>query len=136
MVFYPRFPHIAEQIFKHLDKKSLINYREVTKSWQECIDNSNLLWIEIVKEIGGNEAFQLACRKGHSKMVEMLIQNPVKFNIELNAIKTYCGKTAFHWACNNGHSKIAEILMQKSTELNIELNTKDNTGRTIVNRFW
>ena len=123
MVFYSRFPHISEQIFKQLDEKSLQNSREVAKSWQECIDDSNLLWIEIVKEIGGNEAFQLACRKGHSKMVEMLIQNPVKFNIELNAIKTYCGKTAFHWACNNGHLNAALMPMKHEPSFSRFLNT-------------
>ena len=65
MVFYPRFTHIAEKIFAFLDNKSLSNCREVGKSWQECIDNRNLLWIGIVNKVGGNEAFQWACRNGH-----------------------------------------------------------------------
>ena len=61
-IFYPRFPHIAEQIFKQLDEKSLKNSREVAKLWQECIDERNLLWIKIVEDIGGNKAFKLSCK--------------------------------------------------------------------------
>ena len=120
MIFYPRFPHIAEQIFEQLDGKSLKNCREVAKLWQECIDDKNLLLIKIVEDIGGNKAFQLARKKGPLKMVEMLIQNAAKFNIDLNRVG-FGGMTAFHWACTNGQSKIAKMLMQKSTELNIEL---------------
>ena len=69
MIFYTRFSHITEQIFAHLDKKSLSNCREVAKSWQESIDNRNILWLAVVNKIGAEEAFQLACKSGHSKMV-------------------------------------------------------------------
>ena len=100
MVFYPRFQHITEQIFEKLDSKSLKNCRKVSKSWQECIDNQNILWNKIVKKKGGNKTFQLACKNGHSKMVEMLIKKPAKFNIDLNA-KHEEGKTAFHFAWEN-----------------------------------
>ena len=74
MAFYPRFSHISEQIFEKLDNQSLKNCREVSKSYQECIDNQNILWNKIVKKESGNETFQLACKNGHSKMVEMLIR--------------------------------------------------------------
>ena len=33
MVFYPGFPHIAEEIIDQLDKGSLRSCREVSKSW-------------------------------------------------------------------------------------------------------
>ena len=46
-VFYQGFAHIAEQIFKQLDNKSLTSCREVSKSWQDCIDDRNLSWIRI-----------------------------------------------------------------------------------------
>ena len=42
LVFHPGFQHITEQIFEHLDDKSLKSCREVSKSWQECIDDGNL----------------------------------------------------------------------------------------------
>ena len=129
MVFYPRFQHITEQIFEKLDSKSLKNCRKVSKSWQECIDNQNILWNQIVEKEGGNKTFQLACKNGHSKMVEMLIKKPAKFKIDLNA-KDGDGNTAFLVACKNGHSKIAEMLMQKSAEFNIDLNAEDEDDMT------
>ena len=43
-VFYQGFAHVAEQIFKKLDNKSLTNCREVSKSWRDCIDDRNLSW--------------------------------------------------------------------------------------------
>ena len=84
MVFHLRFSHITEQIFENLDSKSLKNCREVSKSWQICIDNRNILWNKMVKKNSGNKAFQLACNKGHTKMAQMLIQKPAWFNINLN----------------------------------------------------
>ena len=85
MVFYPRFPHIVKKIFKFLDMESLKNSRNVAKPWQEYIDNQNFLWNKIANTLGANEAFQLACKNGHLKMVNMLMQKPSKFDIELNA---------------------------------------------------
>ena len=49
LVFYPRFPHIVENIFKQLDKKSLSNCKEVAKSWQTPIDDMKLPWVQIGK---------------------------------------------------------------------------------------
>ena len=64
MEFHLRFQHITEQIFEKLDKESLKNCREVSKSWQNFIDNRNILWIKLIKKEEGNKAFQLACIKG------------------------------------------------------------------------
>ena len=126
-IFFPRFPHIAEQIFACMEDKSLKNSRQVSKSWLNYIDNQNFLWNKIVQKEGGNKAFQKACKNGHSKMVEMLIQKSTKFDIDFNAKDEY-GLTAFHYACKEGHSKIAEMLIQKSAEFNIGMNAKDEFG--------
>ena len=124
MAFYPGFPHIAEQIFKQMNKESIRKCRLLSKSWQECIDNQDLLWIKIIEdEDSTNKAFQSAYKNGHSKMVEFLIQKSVKFNINLNAKGVYSW-TAFQFACKEGHSKIAEILVQKSNEFRIDINAK------------
>ena len=85
MVFLPRFSHIVEKIFNLLDIKSVKSFRKVAKPWQEYIDDKNFLWKKIANIIGGNKAFQLACKNGHLKMVNMLMQNLSKFDIELNA---------------------------------------------------
>ena len=89
MVFHPRFPHIVEKIFDFLDIKSLKNFREVSRPWQEYIDIQNFLWNKIANTLGGNKAFQLACKNGHLKMVNMLMLKSFKFDIEMNA---KCGK--------------------------------------------
>ena len=129
MVFYPGFLHIAEQIFKHLDKKSLSNCREVAKLWQECIDDRNPLWNRLVENKNYNEAFQWSCKNGLSNISKMLLKKSTEFKIELNAKDKY-GMTAFLWACSNGQLKIAEMLLQKSPEFKIEMNAKYIKGRT------
>ena len=67
MVFYEAFQHITESIFEKLDAKSLKDCRKVSKSWQNCIDEQNILWKKISNVIGGKNAFRLACKKDHSK---------------------------------------------------------------------
>ena len=84
MVFYPRFPHIAEDIFKKMDKETFRNCRLLSKPWQEYIDNQNLLWNKFIEDRDVNKAFQRAIRSGHSKMTEFLILKSIQFNIDLN----------------------------------------------------
>ena len=121
MVFYERFPHIPEKVFEIMDIESLKKFRKVSKSWQECIDNRDILWNKVSRTKNDAKALQSACEKGHSKMVKVLIQKSAEFNIDLNA-KDKFGTTIFHQACMDGWSKIAEILIQNSAEFNINLN--------------
>ena len=129
MVFYARFPHISEKIFEKLNINSLKKCREVSKSWEESIDNKNIIWKRVVKNKDINKIFQSACNEDHVKLAKMLVENPAKYNIDLNS-KDESGKTAFHWVCKKGHSKIAEILVQKSTENILDLNAKDKCKLT------
>ena len=85
IVFYPRFLNIAEDIMKKVDVKTLKNCREVEKSWQNCIDDQKILWKKIVNDEGSDTIFQFACKNGHFKMVEMLIENIAVHDIDLNA---------------------------------------------------
>ena len=125
--FSPRFRHITEQIFAHLDNKSLRSCREVSKSWQECIDGKNLSWIQIVNIPtilkDGEIYLHFAARTGQSKMFQKILERSIVKNPENEN-----GETPFHLACKYGHFKIAEMLMERSTELNIELNAKDVDG--------
>ena len=82
MNFHPRFQHIVENILKHLDIKSLKYGRQVSKMWQSYIDNKNLLRIREVNYLGPKRAFHFACGDGNWKMVEFLIQNPTKYDID------------------------------------------------------
>ena len=83
-----RFSHIAEQIFEHLDDKSLANCRGVVKYWQEFIDNRNLPWKRIMKierlHRWGNTNLHVAAKTGQTKMFKEIIQsekdkNPTNF---------------------------------------------------------
>ena len=85
MVMKTRFPHIVEKVFVHMDKNNLINCRQVAKPWQNYIDNKLFLWNKIVDEQGSNKAFQIACKNGFSKFVEMVLKKPTNYNIDLNA---------------------------------------------------
>ena len=95
MVFYGRFPHISEKIFKNLNIESLKFCREVSKLWVECIDHQDILWNKIVENTeDGNIDFQVACLRGRTKIVKVLIQKSSELNIDFNWKKCY-GKSAF-----------------------------------------
>ena len=47
-VFVKRMPHIVEEIFEHLDTKSLIMCKEVSKPWKDLIERKKLSWIQFV----------------------------------------------------------------------------------------
>ena len=40
-----RFPHLAQDTFKELDNKSMVNCRKVSKIWCHFIDNQRCQWI-------------------------------------------------------------------------------------------
>ena len=90
MAFYPRFPHIAEQILEKMDLEGLKIYRLLSKYWLEYIDRRNLLRKKIIeKELDPNKAFRkwllLSPYIDTQKMIEFLIKNSIKYNIDLNA---------------------------------------------------
>ena len=85
------------------------------------------------KDKDGNTGLHLACINGRFNVIEIFIQNSIKYNIQLNAKdKNRC--TAFHVACKNGHPKIAKLLIQKCDELKIVLNKKDIDNLTAF--YW
>ena len=66
MVFYERFQHISEKIIERLDIISLRNCREVSKSWQKCIDQQIISWTRHVDiptiQGNGDTYFHLAAK--------------------------------------------------------------------------
>ena len=86
MIFQPRFQHITEQMFKNMDKETLKGCRVVSKLWQECIDDKNLLWNKIIVDEDPNKVFQLAFKNDNSKMVKFLIWKSAEINVDLNII--------------------------------------------------
>ena len=82
--------------------------------------------------------FHLACKYGHSDIVEMIILKADEIEIDLNAKAINANnysyhsdkETAFHLACENGHFKTVEIIILKSAEFDIDLNAKDHLNNT------
>ena len=78
LVFYPRFPHIPELIFEQLDDESLTDCREVSKSWQKCIDNKKFSWVHIVNIPTtlkyGNTYLHVAAKTGQLVMFEKILE--------------------------------------------------------------
>ena len=84
---------------------------------------------KLTKLSDGETPFHLACINGPSKLVEILIQNSKKFNIDINS-KTYRGQTGFHYACANGNYTIVEKMIDISEDHKLDLTVKDINGDT------
>ena len=78
-IFQSEYPHITEFFFENFDKQSQKNARLVSESWQNCIDNQNILWKILFEDKDGEEAFPAACLYGNLKMAKILIQKSVEF---------------------------------------------------------
>ena len=67
------------------------------------IEKSAELDIDLnAKNANGETAFNLACYKGESAIIEVLIQRSAELNIDLNVRDLQDGWTGFHWACYKG----------------------------------
>ena len=146
--FHSRFPHITEKVIEKLDDTTLKNCRQVAKSWQNYIDDTNVPWIRIVNipsiPQNGETYFQIAAKAGQSKITKMIIQDSKELDLDLND-GWNDGNTAFQLACLNGHLKVAENIVQESANFNINLNTgkfldegnegHENTGFQLACKF-
>ena len=128
-----RMEHIPQQIFNELNFESLMNARLVAQSWKLFIDKRAHQWYSFKKKMAelekdckyGKTPFHMVCQNGQDDMVEIIMKNSAKLDIDLNG-KDNTGMTAFHYACRNGHAKIAEMLVKNSAEFNIDLNGISN----------
>ena len=117
-IFCSTIPHIADQIFQHLDIKSLGNCKRVSKSWKNCIDRRNLVWIQVVSipKIlkNGDTYLHIAAKTGQTEMFFSILEDQ-----EMKNPKNADGLTPFHVVCKEGHLKIAERLVRNFSELKI-----------------
>jgi ankyrin repeat protein len=126
---------IVQVLLKNIDPEININHGRLLDLVNIFMENAAKLsfdnhGIDInAKTKLGRTAFSLACQKGHSDVVKLLIKNAVAFCIDLN-IKDNSGKTAFLWACFFGHLDVVKIIMKNAANVNIDLNTKDNYDKT------
>ena len=138
----PGLWHIRDQIFGHLNNKSVGNCRKVSKLWNESLERMALVrWLE---DFGDTE-------------VEIRMKFPERFNFVKvsaiipgwnNAIKMYGAKASiedlqetkdsigklgdwrfpFHKAVENGALKLMEFFLSTS----IDMNARDDHGRTAL----
>ena len=49
--FLQRFPDVGITIFKKLDNQSLAKSKKVWRSWNDLLNQNNLIWIRMIKKI-------------------------------------------------------------------------------------
>merc|ERR1711874_663570 len=49
-----RYPGVFEIVFSHLDYKSLLNFRFVSKATKDCVDSDKTLWTRIINKVARN----------------------------------------------------------------------------------
>ena len=130
-----KFPHLPKQIFQKLDNENLFKCREVSKSWQDIIDERKYPWLRIVTiptifnegitylhlaaAVGQIEAFKIAVREEEDKN-----------------IKTEHDQTSFHLACMHGRSEIVQLLLKNiDPEINIKAENNHSRLLDLVNIF-
>ena len=138
--FIGRFPHIAIQIFEQLNDESLKKCREVTKHWQQFIDDKNLSWTRIVEipvQKGKSTYLKLAFKTGQINVLKTILEKteneilktsllaePV-LSVQSRRIKTkqneILKKLNVRLACEYAHTWAAEWLIQNSLVLDIDL---------------
>ena len=73
--------------------------------------------------------FMAACQYGQQKLVKFLMENSVRYKIDLNATDAL-GNTAFIKACAYGRDDIVSILLTNSENTHLNLNAINNEGKT------
>ena len=125
-VFIQKMSHVADQIFKQLDNRSLVNCKEVSRSWQKYIEKKNFSWIRIVTipkvKIGNHSikhaALHIAAKTGQLKIFEIILENQGDINHMDKQL------TPLHLVCANGHFKLVQFLLQRVHKLGVDLDVK------------
>ena len=74
-----------------------------------------------------------SCDYGQRDVVQLLLDNSERRNIDLNA-RSDLGKTALMFACMYGFKDVVQLFLDNS-ERNIDLNARCNIGMTAYN-YW
>ena len=136
--FFDRFPHLTEEIFGHLKSTSLAKCREVSKIWQNYLDQQKLLQARIIRctiekhDIRNQghfeESWEKVLNKSSTKMVfdlGIVLKEAYNFLIDKKwgAVLT----TPLHVAAIKGNLNFYQYLMGKSMHVNPRNNS---TGMT------
>ena len=65
----------------------------------------------------GNTGFHFACRNGHARIVEMLIDQSEFLNLDLRAISHVWGKTGFQLAVEKNRFDVIDVIKSKMPSL-------------------
>ena len=57
-----RYPGVCEIVFSHLDYKSLLNFRFVSKTTKDRVDSDKTLWTRIINKFTGLDKLSLTVR--------------------------------------------------------------------------
>ena len=139
----PNIPHIARKIFENVDIFGLIKCLYVSKTWRQLAQEvfENRLNEEDVYGIWN--AFQIACRFGHTFAVKIILNSPEsKRNmLDLNRKCAYNSRTLepfveyiwqspFMFACEYGHKDVVKLLLDYSGRDDIKFNMETLEQRT------
>ncbi|KAI8484077.1 hypothetical protein Bbelb_381950 [Branchiostoma belcheri] len=86
----------------------------VRRGLEEGVDVNMRLQTHYLFGRTGDTALHVACRRGHGKVVELLIKNQADLNVTNEK-----GVTALHVACRGGHGKVVELLIKNQADLNL-----------------
>ena len=97
-------PHVVEKVFGMLDRKSLIQAREVSNLWKDFVDNKTEFWSELAKY----DRYMIAAEKGETDKVKCFLQ----YAREKNPGGTYTfGYTVLHQMAWDGNAEICNLMM-------------------------
>ena len=83
---------------------------------------------EFVVDIESRTKFHLACQKGDYEIVNIILDNHHKTNIDLNDTDFH-SMTGFMYACKENHCKIVELILQKQDKNTKLVNLQDVNGQ-------
>ena len=100
--------------------KAAENVYGALKLFQIFLDEG---WFDFNEPAGANREtpLHIACEKGRTEVVKLIILASKKHGIDLNAKDELFGKTPFLVACHNGNTEIMKLFLESSEEYGIDL---------------
>ena len=98
---------------------------EMVQLMIETAKAKNQDWTLETLEDNGLTLAMLACQKGQTEVVKLLMNENINWNM-----KDPYGKTAFMFACSNNHLGIIQLILHQAQNKSIDWNAKDLSGRT------
>ena len=121
-IFFARFSHLTETIFDQLDKANLTKCREVSRQWQQYLDEKRFLQIRVIRSVIGNvgkpwEIFFKASNTESIQQIRYAVERLYSSCLEWrrDIITQLCldeSLTPLHVAAWGGHMAICKLFME------------------------